>query len=174
MTGPDAYNLGLIRWDYFATLTFSRELPRPRCFGAYFRFLRLVPATVCPIDRLLWALRAERGERFGRFHFHALLGGLGDLKNPESFRFVLKSWWRQAGGGFADVRRYDQLRAGAVYVTKCLGVAAVARDYELKKFNTADELIVSRGCYRVIAGQKRMMIQRRPSMALGPDGHGLA
>ena len=69
--------LARIRWDFFATPTFKGNIPSSNiCYGLAFRWLQELAKTCgVPYKRLLIALRGEVGEKFGRFHFHCLIGG---------------------------------------------------------------------------------------------------
>ncbi len=117
-------------WNHWATLTFAP--PRPPHLGGR---VRLGPARPGP-DRPgpppdyahrefeAWVRRVERrggepvwwfrgdelGERLGRLHLHALLGGTGRLLDASL------GWeWR---AGFSVVKRYDPALGVAHYLTK--------------------------------------------------------
>ena len=54
-------------------------------------------------------------------------------------------------GAISKCRPYDRSRAGVAYVTKCLGKENWgANQYEVKKFNLADTVTLSRSVFRVI------------------------
>lgn len=54
-------------------------------------------------------------------------------------------------GAISKCRAYDRSRAGVEYVTKCLSEGCWgANEYELRKFNLADTVTVSRSVFRVI------------------------
>jgi hypothetical protein len=55
------------------------------------------------------------------------------------------------------VASYDRSRAGVAYVMKCLTEGTLgANEYELRKFNLADTVTLSRSVIRVIADLERM------------------
>ena len=54
-------------------------------------------------------------------------------------------------------RAYDRSRAGVAYVTKCLTEGTWgANEYELRKFNLADTVTLSRSVFRMIRSVDRM------------------
>ena len=61
-------------------------------------------------------------------------------------------WYGLFGqGAISKCRAYDRSRAGVEYVTKCLSEGCWgANEYELRKFNLADTVTVSRSVFRVI------------------------
>ncbi len=117
-------------WNHWLTLTFAS--PRPLQLGGG---VRLGPARPGPprpgpppdyahrefghfVHRLerrarapVWWFRGdELGERLGRLHLHALLGGTGRLPDD-----TLGREWR---AGFSVVKRYDPALGAAHYLTK--------------------------------------------------------
>ncbi len=154
-----AYSLARIRWDVFGTLTF-RSVPSPkRAYGRAWALMRLAAELVQrPYSRLPIALRAEFGEMTGRFHFHFLLGGT-QTRNAITLAHQLEHrWFGLFGqGAISKCRPYDRSRAGVAYVTKCLGQGTWgANEYELRKFNLADTVTLSRSVFRVIRSLDRM------------------
>jgi hypothetical protein len=154
-----AYSLARIRWDVFGTLTF-RSVPSPKkAYGRAWALMRLAAELVQrPYSQLLIALRAEYGEKTGRFHFHFLLGGT-QARNEITLAHQLEHrWFGMFGqGAISKCRPYDRSRAGVAYVTKCLGSKTWgANHYELGKFNLADTVTLSRSVFRVIRSLDRM------------------
>jgi hypothetical protein len=64
---------------------------------------------------------------------------------PET-SLLLPAFFAQCGHlGIAKCRAYDRSRTGVEYVTKCLSQGTLgANDYELRKFNLADAVTLSR------------------------------
>lgn len=154
-----AYSLARIRWDVFGTLTF-RSVPSPkRAYGRAWRLFRQAAKLLQrPYSQLLIALRAEFGEKTGRFHFHFLLGGT-ETRNAITLSHQIEHlWFRLCGqGAISKCRPYDRSRAGVAYVTKCLQAGNWgANRYELNKFNLADTVTLSRSVFRVIGSLDRM------------------
>src|SRR5271170_4218304 len=154
-----AYSLARIRWDVFGTLTF-RSVPSPkRAYGRAWALMRLGAKLVQrPYSPLLIALRAELGEMTGRFHFHFPLGGT-QTRNEITLAHQLEHrWYGLIGqGAISKCRPYDRSRAGVAYVTKCLSEGTWgANDYELRKYNLADTVTLSRSVFRVIRDMDRM------------------
>jgi len=142
-------SLARIQWDVFATPSFKGKVPRPNiCYGLAYRWLQELAKTCgVPYKRLLIALRGEVGEKFGRFHFHCLIGGTA-TRNYHTLQHWAEWLWKiQTGGARVDVRQYDRSQAGAEYVAKCLGENA----YELNKYSFADTVTLSSSVIRLIA-----------------------
>ena len=117
-------------WDHWLTLTFAP--PRPPHLGGPVRLGPARPGPARPgpppdyahrefgrfVQRLedcggasVWWFRGdELGERLGRLHLHALLGGTGGLLEAS-----LGREWR---AGFSLVKRYDPALGAVHYLTK--------------------------------------------------------
>ena len=152
-----AYSLARIRWDVFGTLTFRSVPPPKRAHGRAWALMRRAAELVQrPYSQLLIGLRAELGEMTGRFHFHFLLGGT-KTRNEITLAYQLEyEWFGMFGqGAISKCRPYDRSRAGVAYVTKCLGTRG-ANEYEVRKFNLADTVTLSRSVFRVIRSLDRM------------------
>lgn len=154
-----AYSLARIRWDVFGTLTF-RSIPTTKiAYGRAWTLMRLgAELAQRPYSQLLIALRAELGEMTGRFHFHFLLGGT-QTRNEITLAHQLEHrWFGLFGqGAISKCRPYDRSRAGVAYLTKCLNQGNWgANEYELRKFNLADTVTLSRSIFRVIRDMDRM------------------
>jgi len=156
-----AYSLARIRWDVFGTLTF-RSVPSPnRAYGRAWALMRRAAELVQrSYSQLLIALRAELGEMTGRFHFHFLLGGTKTRNEITLAHQLEHGWFGLFGqGAISKCRPYDRSRAGVAYVTKCLGQGTWgANEYEVRKFNLADTVTLSKSVFRVIRSLDRMGI----------------
>ncbi len=117
-------------WDHWLTLTFAP--PRPPHLGgpvrlgparpgperpgpppdyAHREFGRFVQRLEdCGSEPVWWFRGDELGERLGRLHLHALLGGTGGLLDAS-----LAREWR---AGFSLVKRYDPALGAVHYLTK--------------------------------------------------------
>src|SRR5215469_12164602 len=162
-------SLARIQWDIFATPSFKGTVPRPHiCYGLAYRWLQELAKTCgVPYKRLLIALRGEEGEKFGRFHFHCLIGGTA-TRNYHTLQHRAEWLWKiQSNGARVDVRQYDRSQAGAEYVVKCLGANA----YELGKYSFANTVTLSRSVYRLIAVMDAFSERRgRPGHMKKRDG----
>lgn len=117
-------------------------------FGMFYRWKRQVSKiSGTPQNRLLVALRAEVGEKGGRPHFHCLLGGVNSANIMTLRSQLFSEWLIIANGADADIRLYDSSLAGADYICKCL---TGANEYELKKFNLADQTTLSESVFHVV------------------------
>ena len=129
-------------WRVFGTLTFSGHVPsaavQRRLLFAY--LYKVSEMTGVPFSRLVWVSRHESGEKFGREHYHVLIGGM-ELKANTGLCFVLNDLWnRQPRCGFARHYRFDCSKNGVQYVTKCLSSrqrdVLAASCYEGNKFGS--------------------------------------
>jgi len=159
-----AFALARLHWDVFGTLTFCGREPRPHvAYGHAWRHIRdACRLTGSRYTRLPVALRGERGELGGRFHFHYLLGGLLITKVTTLCYRLERAWTRQTGARSVSVRPYDHALAGVPYILKCLGGANA---YELSKFGSAEtEVTLSASCVRVVRSQAAMGMETRPTL----------
>lgn len=176
MESPDIYILSQVRWDFFATLTFKaseqrlQKMPERAKFAMLFAWLREVAEmnnTYFP--ELLFAVRPEKGEMTGRFHFHALLGNTKLRPSVRTCHRVRHAWSALEGNaGMARVTVFDPHRDAGSYLTKpepletCTrgglrtgGHARVGGDvYESKKFGQVENLVISKSVYRRIAANR--------------------
>lgn len=120
---PEIHVLNRIRWQFFGTLTFkSVRISERKRYHMWYAYLRQVARRMDlgGFQRLLWVLRAELGERTGRFHFHYFLAGLPTRAACPTSCFFLMNLWEELRGGMARVDVFDpRLNAGA-YITKGL------------------------------------------------------
>jgi len=129
---PAAWSEYLARyhWDHWVTLTFAPYCPRQLGGGVCLGPARLGPARPgpppdyahrefqrwvacvegCGGEPVWWFRGDELGERLGRLHLHALVGGTGGLLEA--------SLGREWGAGFSLVKRYDPALGAAHYITK--------------------------------------------------------
>ena len=151
---PEIHVLNRFAWQFFGTLTFKSErLPERVRIGLYFALLREFCAEFgMKFAHLLWCLRQEQGEIFGRRHFHFLVAGVRDsLVNPTTC-FWLMDKWEKLGGGMARVHVFDsRLNAGS-YILKRSGFdERIGGDaYESAKFSSkACELMLADRVWKV-------------------------
>jgi hypothetical protein len=150
-------------WRVFGTGTFrsavvpSEVKQRKALFAFVYETAKMAGI---PFRRLVWASRHEKGEKFGREHYHWLIGAqewtptLGDM-------FRLNALWNSLPKcGFSRNHQFDQRLNGVEYVTKCLSGLAV-RDtvggdfYESSKFSLrGSEVTLSNSLARVIGGRR--------------------
>lgn len=164
MESPDIYILTQVRWQLFGTLTFKSErLPERVRLSMYFALMRRVASEFgVYFPRLPWCLRQERGEQFGRRHFHFLLTGLPKQAVTITTCFYIMAQWERMGGGMARVRVFDPRLNGVGYITECLGYAPDAGDvYESAKFGSRHcELMLSDAVWKILRSI-RMRTERR-------------
>lgn len=167
---PELHILEKLDWQFFGTLTFKSErLPERVRLALFFAWLREFGVQFGPrFPFLTWALRQERGEKFGRVHFHVLVGATRqEYCNPATC-FWLMSKWEVLGGGIARVRLFDRRLSAASYITKPDQYAAAldgADVYESSKFGDgASELMLSHRALEVASWRPR---KRRALTAAG-------
>lgn len=119
---PEIHVLNRIRWQFFGTLTFrSERLSERKRFGMWFAALRQISRHYkVPFDRLLWVLRREEGEKFGRTHFHYLLAGLDRRYENRTTCFWQMDCWEKLRGGMARVTVFDPRLSAGSYILKDL------------------------------------------------------
>lgn len=154
MESPEVHILSQVRWQFFGTLTFKSErLPERVRLAMWFALMRRVASEFrVHFCRLPWCLRQERGEMFGRRHFHFLLTGLPRMNVTRTTCFYMMATWERVGGGMPRVRRFDHKRNGVDYVAGCLGGLALCEDvYESAKFGDRSiELMLSDGLQKIL------------------------
>jgi len=145
-------------WQYFVSLTFAGAEPTITCsrklvFAHLYRASRLLRV---PFGRLVWCLRIERGERLGRLHYHALIGG-SVIKPTIGLCFTLNALWDALPRcGFARHRLYDGKQNGVAYVTTCLAIpgSTGADFYESQKFGSrGSDVMLAGALLRVVGGK---------------------
>lgn len=159
---PEIHVLNRIRWQFFGTLNFKSErMSQRRRHHLWFAFLRQSARFhKVPFGKLLWVLREEEGESFGRVHFHFLLAGLERRDANPSNCFRLMARWEQLGGGMARVSRFDpRLNAGS-YLLKNLGdfddSSLGGGAYESAKFGSdACRLTIAHSVWKTAKNQQR-------------------
>lgn len=155
------WQLRLIRWDFFATLTWDDvELTTPSSRRNHVsRWILRWATHVCALQvrHIAWVTRWERGEAGDRPHCHLLIGRIPTRLINVHICFRIKEMWEhqypckcknrskgnfpQCSHGIAQIRLYDPTVNGESYMTKGRFSgewAQGANAYELKKFNTDD------------------------------------
>lgn len=129
-----------------------------------------------PFSELVWAARHERGELFGREHYHWLIGGKS-IQPTKSNYFQLNALWDSfPKAGFSRNYPYDANQAGVDYICKCLSSPANTgregqNSYESGKFGWLDsEVTLSNSLQRSVGGS-RIIVERccrapRPGIAV--------
>ncbi len=151
------WQLKLIRWDFFATLTWedieSTTVRKRQNHVNY--WIDRWAAHMCGLKsrHIAWATRWERGEVGDRPHCHLLMSRIPVRFINLTTCFRLMHMWSHrhpcvcegkqdmCGHGIARVRLYDPAAGGIAYMTKGrFGVEWTqgANAYELKKFNSQD------------------------------------
>lgn len=155
-----------VEWQAFVSLSFPDVRPgvmvgpciRERMLFAWLR--RVGRAGGRSKDRALkypWAVRAELGERTGRFHYHPLLGGL----DPAFVRdYVLRPrpavarWWEELGGGSARTSGVFDSLGVIEYFEKLERQGWDGWEYEAARFTTKQSLL-SHYAVRLLSGYAR-------------------
>ena len=136
---PEMRFLERIRWQVFCTLTFRGRVPR---HDRRERLLRDWLSSVASLSRvphqgrLLWVVRDEAGEKFGRPHFHVLIGGIPSLSLSPALLYRAKFQWKAVG--FSDFRMWLEGLGALEYIGE-----DSANCYEASKFCYATGLILS-------------------------------
>ena len=114
MEPSDFHVLNRCSWQFFATLTFKREVSVAVQNKMMFAFLRETAGKFgVHFHELLWVSRRERGETFGRLHLHLLIGGASPNWCNVGMCFQLMRSWEAIGGGMARVHLFNaRLNAG--------------------------------------------------------------
>lgn len=175
---PEIYALSRLPWQLFITLTFVREsLPVGLCRKYWFVYVRTIAGNFgVHFSNVLWLLRSEFGETNGRFHYHALVGGLPPHIITQATCFALKRQWvlqkpltlrKDWDGefrmlsrvcGMANVRIYQSGMDGLDYFLPGTPGGDVhpsgysrlaANSYEANKFGKADAVEWSLSCARM-------------------------
>lgn len=182
MHNPELQSLARINWQFFCTLTFSREnLSEGRRLSIFFAVMRLqAKNSGVHFKNLVWCLRRERGEALGRIHYHAVIAGF-----PKSFVnkpscFATEKIWKSLGGGHAKVTEYVSSLDGLDYILKGLAqesqpgslATRYAGDYhELTKFGESCEVTLSESCVRVLDGRQSYRTNAPSTVRKGQCGN---
>lgn len=134
---PELKCLGTIRWQAFCTLTFAGRVPSPlRRFRYLQEWLREVAGIArVPLEALDYCVRDECGEKFGRPHYHALIGRVPLGRMHLTFLRRAGHAWKL---GFTDMRLWCEGLNALAYIG-----ADGGNLYEGKKFLHATQLILS-------------------------------
>jgi len=169
MESPDTYILSKVDWQFWITLTFKSERSTEKLRQSLWFSLLRDTAGWWRVDfnRLLWIRRSELGEQAGRFHYHALLGGLPDEAVNRASCFAIKNDWERLGGGMARVYVYAKDRNALAYMMPDASVASCGgMQYEAAKYGGSSSVMLSEGVRKLIEyrqGGGRRSRQRRHS-----------
>ncbi len=164
MALPESIILSRYRcWRVFGTGTWSSPVvPRPvQQRKLLFAFLyRTAKMAGIPFRRLVWVARHETGERFGREHYHWLIGA-EEWQPTLADMFRLNELWDDLPKcGFARNHLFDERLNGVEYVTKCLSGSAPGDTlggdfYEGSKFaHRGAEVTLSNSLARAVGGRR--------------------
>lgn len=163
---PEIYALSLIKWQFFASLTFKSEkltdAVRVKMFFALMR--EQADNFGVHFKKTIWCLRTESGEATGRIHHHALIAGFPPHARTAASCFAFMKIWEQLGGGMARVHVYSPLLDGVGYVLKGCEAKwkrAGGDFYETRKFGGRCDVMLSESIFRVIEGRRSMGERRR-------------
>ena len=158
MQNPELFALSSIEWQLFCTFTFRQErLPERIRLAMFFALARTTARNFrLHFTDLLWVLRQERGETFGRLHYHCLIAGLPSHGANWATCNSTEKIWTKFGGGHAKVSIYNPSLDGVDYILKhgdemARSLASRwAGDYhELTKFGSACDLMLSESVCKV-------------------------
>jgi hypothetical protein len=164
MALPESIILSRYRcWRVFGTGTWSSpvvprtNLQRKLLFAFLYETAKMAGI---PFRRLVWASRHETGEKFGREHYHWLIGA-EEWKPTLADMFRLNALWDSLPKcGFSRNHQFDERLNGVEYVTKCLSGSAL-RDglggdfYEGSKFALRGaEVTLSNALARAVGGRR--------------------
>jgi hypothetical protein len=153
------WQLKLIPWDFFATLTWEHVYETTVCQRRHHvnAWLDRWAGHVCGLKsrHIAWATRWERGEIGDRPHCHLLIGRVPRRFISITTTYKLKYMWQHkypcicknankemCQHGLSKIRLYDPSAAGVSYM--CKGKYGSdwsysgANAYELRKFNSVD------------------------------------
>ena len=164
MALPESIVLSRYRcWRVFGTGTWSSTVvPSPIVQRKLlFAFLyETAKMAGIPFGRLVWATRHERGEQFGREHYHWLIGAKEWTPSLSDMFRLNELWDRQPRCGYARNHLFDPRLNGVEYVTKSLSGSA-GRDslggdfYEGSKFALSGaEVTLSNSLGRSVGGRR--------------------
>ena len=114
--------LSLPEWDWYTTHTFKAEYVSPkqadRAWYSWLNALRLTARAIGLTPSLYgeqapYYFRVAEYQDRGTLHFHALIGGVGDIR-----RLTFKDFWELHG--YARVEAYNPQLGAAHYVAKYL------------------------------------------------------
>jgi hypothetical protein len=154
---PELFPLSLVDWQLFCTFTFRQERLPERVRRAIFYALlrRMAGNSGLHLRRVMWVCRQERGETFGRLHYHALIAGLpSHYKNWITCNSIQKLWVK-FGGGHAKVSEYNPTLSGVDYILKegdemarSLATRWAGDHHEFTKFGGSCDLTLSESLLR--------------------------
>jgi len=152
---PYSLVLSAIPWSLFGTLTFSAQASTDKALRECLRWLRWV-AHISGVSyrNLVFVVRVEAGERFGRIHLHVLIVVPDEVVSY----FVVRSGFvprahREWRLGMTKFRRVAVTDDPAV--PYCLKETSGADEYEVGKTSRAPQIVLSHGARRVACARKR-------------------
>jgi hypothetical protein len=152
MQQPELYALSSIEWQLFCTFTFKQDKLTERVRLAMFFAVARTTARNFGLhwNDLFWVVRQERGETFGRLHYHCLIAGLPSHGVHWATCNSTEKLWVRFGGGHAKVSEFNPSLEGVDYILKhgdemARSLASRwAGDYhELTKFGGPCDLMLS-------------------------------
>jgi len=164
---PEEYALKQVSWQVFATYTFiKKELSVPRRIKLFFGTLRIC----CKwfhvyFPRLKWALRIEKGEKFGRVHLHCLIAGLPEFAVTfQTCQAIASIWSKRKRLGHADVRQWARGGNAVSYILKGDYSLVSANSYERAKFDGGRcVVILSESILKSVGDEGRTTPRYQPS-----------
>jgi hypothetical protein len=133
---PDVFVLERVSWQFFVSLTFRGVVPsivgQDRMLFAWLR--GAARRLGVHFHHLLWVSRRERGETFGREHFHLLIGGAPITRCNRTSVWALKNSWERFG--MARVASWDGRSNAIGYLLKPESFWDGSKAYETSKFDT--------------------------------------
>lgn len=160
---PEMASLTLIEWQFFCTLTFKKSRVAERIrLSMFFAAMRLMARDYgLHFKRVLWVLRREEGESFGRVHYHALIAGFPSWARKVATAQAIEARWRRMGGGHPVVTVYNSTLDGVDYILKrgdeLAGSLATryAGDYhETQKFGGSCDVMLSESILNTLQGRR--------------------
>jgi hypothetical protein len=155
---PELDSIAQVEWQWFCTLTFKSEhVAETVKVKMYFSWLRSIADKLSVhFKKVLWVLRMEHGELTGRFHFHALIGGLPEHTWNRSTAFMMMHTWENLGGGIARCYRFNPALDGVGYILKSSETLLAVQSgnfFEVQKFGVAD-VILSKSIVRALNARR--------------------
>jgi len=161
---PDTFFLSDIYWQLFGGLTFRQaDLSERVRLCMWFALVReIAKYNKVHFKDVIWCLRLECGDSFGRIHFHFLIAGLSQQNISMGNRFAIRALWKKLGGGVSVIDLYDSRLHGLPYIAGVLGCSASdigstgSMVYESAKFGAASSvLMLSKSVLKVIKAKHR-------------------
>jgi len=167
-TGTE-YQLKLVRWDFFGTLTWSGSKlgsVRSREAEVWGFFRDWAESEKVKLFNLPIVVRWERGEIGDRPHAHFLLKQVAPARLSACF-YRMHQWSTVFGFGFARIRLYhgwgsEHLAAYTLKDEQDSCARSNANRYEIRKFDHADRLCINDAAWRLMC--KAAAVPYRPQL----------